>query len=174
MLFLQIIIVVANAVGNFAIACKREDVRADAVQKITVVTHDEHHAGKRDQQWAVVHAKTNIGPVGESIGYEIREDVFRWTGPTSITANDLASSGMAEEERDQINEAAQYLEDVLKGGPKPSGEIFDEAKDMGFSNIAIRRAKTRLMVKSRKKAGEKYGKFEWYMEGWEDGQIPPS
>jgi DNA repair protein RadA/Sms len=141
---------------------------------LTGAARTELHAGRRDTQSAMVHVKTNIGPIGESLGYELKEDVFRWTGPTSISALDLAASGMAEEDRDAINEAAEYLADTLRGGPKPAGEIFSEAKDMGFSTSTIRRAKLRLTVKSRKKSGEKYGKFEWYMEGWEDGQIPPS
>jgi hypothetical protein len=141
---------------------------------ITGAARTELHAGKRDQQSAMVHAKTNIGEIGESIGFEIKAGIFRWTGPTTISALDLAASGMAEEDRDAINEAAQYLDDTLKGGPKPAGEIFSEAKDLGFSTSTIRRAKLRLGVKSRKKSGEKYGKFEWFMEGWEDGQIPPS
>jgi hypothetical protein len=141
---------------------------------ITGAARTELHAGKRDQQSAMVHAKTNIGELGESIGFEIKAGIFRWTGATTISALDLAASGMAEEDRDAINEAAQYLDDTLKGGPKPAGEIFSEAKDLGFSTSTIRRAKLRLGVKSRKKSGEKYGKFEWFMEGWEDGQIPPS
>ncbi len=141
---------------------------------ITGAARTELHAGKRDQQRALVHAKSNIGEFGESIGFEIGRDGFRWTGPTSITANDLAASGMAEEDRDAISEASQYLEDTLKGGAKSAGEIFDEAKGMGFSTATIRRAKLRLGVKTRKKAGVKYGQFEWYMEGWEDGQTPPS
>jgi hypothetical protein len=141
---------------------------------LTAAARTEMHAGRRDQQSAMVHVKTNIGPIGESIGYELKDDVFLWTGATSISALDLAANGMAEEDRDAISEAAQYLEDTLKGGAKPAGEIFSEAKDMGFSTSTIRRAKIRLGVKTRKKSGEKYGKFEWYMEGWEDGQVPPS
>ena len=141
---------------------------------LTGAARTELHAGRRDQQSAMVHAKTNIGEIGESIGFEIKAGIFRWTGPTSISALDLDASGMAEADRDAISEAAQYLEDTLKGGAKPAGEIFSEAKDMGFSSSTIRRAKLRLAVKTRKKSGEKYGKFEWYMEGWEDGQIPPS
>ena len=35
---------------DFAVAFKRQDVRADAVEKITVVADDAHHAGKRDQR----------------------------------------------------------------------------------------------------------------------------
>lgn len=140
---------------------------------LTGAARTELHAGRRDQQSAMVHAKTNIGEIGPSIGFEIRDGIFQWTGETSISALDLAASGMPEEDRDAISEAAQYLDDTLKGGAKPAGEIFSEAKEMGFSISTIRRAKIRLGVKTRKKSGEKYGKFEWYMEGWEDGQVPP-
>ena len=47
---LQVIIVVADAVMDFSVALKRQNVRADAVEKITVVAHNAHHAGKRDQR----------------------------------------------------------------------------------------------------------------------------
>jgi hypothetical protein len=46
---LQVIIVVADAVMDFAVALERQHVRADAVQKIAVVAHHQH-AGKRDQR----------------------------------------------------------------------------------------------------------------------------
>src|SRR5262249_10873106 len=43
------IIIVADAVMNLAVAFKRENVRADAVEKIAVVADDARHAGKRYQ-----------------------------------------------------------------------------------------------------------------------------
>jgi AAA domain/DnaB-like helicase N terminal domain len=141
---------------------------------LTGAARTEMHAGSRDGQSAMVHAKTNIGEIGKSIGFEIKAGVFRWTGETSITANDLASAGgMAEEDRDAANEAAQCLEDMLKGGPKAASEIFSEAKELGFSDRMIRRAKTKLGVKSRKKVGVRYGQFEWFLEDYEDGEASP-
>ena len=50
LLLLQVIIVVADAVMDFAVALKRQDVGADAVQEIAVVAHHQHHAGERDQR----------------------------------------------------------------------------------------------------------------------------
>ena len=43
----KVVVVIANAMVDFAVALERKDVRADAVQKITVVTHDTHHSWKR-------------------------------------------------------------------------------------------------------------------------------
>lgn len=140
---------------------------------LTGAARTELHAGKRDDQSAMVHAKTNIGEFGTSIGYEIAAGTFRWTGETSITANDLASAGgLSEEERDGINEAAQCLEDMLKQGPKLSSEIFYEARELGIAQVTMRRAKVKLGVKSRKKFGQRYGQFEWYLEDQKEAEKP--
>ncbi|MEO8427810.1 MAG: hypothetical protein ABI651_11940, partial [Verrucomicrobiota bacterium] len=45
LLFLQIIIVVADAVDNFPVALEGQDAGANAVQKIAVVAYHQHHAG---------------------------------------------------------------------------------------------------------------------------------
>jgi AAA domain/DnaB-like helicase N terminal domain len=135
---------------------------------LTGAARTELHAGKRDEQSAMVHAKTNIGEIGKSIGFEIKQGIFRWTGETSISANDLAGSGgMAEEDRDAVNEAVGCLSDMLSAGPKLANEIFSDTKELGFSISMIRRAKIKLGVKSRKKVGSRYGQFEWYLEDCE-------
>jgi hypothetical protein len=143
---------------------------------LTGAARTELHAGQRDDQWAIAHAKTNIGETGVSIGYEIKKDplTFRWTGETSLTANDLAGAGgMSEEDRDGLKEAIQFLEDMLKmAGPKLSNEILYEAKENGYSQAMMRRAKIKLGVKTRKKFGQKYGQFEWYLEGAEEPGKP--
>jgi hypothetical protein len=141
---------------------------------LTGAARTELHAGYRDQQRAMVHAKTNIGEIGKSIGYEIGGDgIFRWTGETSITANDLAASGMPQEDRDAVNEAAECLSDLLRGGPKLTNEIFSEMKDLGVSNATVRRAKAKLGVQSRKRSGQR-GQFEWVLDGYEEGEVSAS
>jgi len=142
---------------------------------ITGAARTELQVGQHNGQYVLTHAKSNIGEKGTSIGYEIRGEGFRWTGESPITAEDLgASAGMTEEERDGLNEAAQFLEDMLKCGAKISGEILSEAKEAGFSDRMIRRAKVKLGVKSRKKVGQRYGQFEWYLDDYEDGEVTPS
>lgn len=40
---------------------------------------------------------------------------------------------MAEEDRDAVNEAAEYLSDLLRGGPKLTNEILSEmSENLGF------------------------------------------
>jgi len=142
---------------------------------LTGATRTELQAGKHNEQNVMVHAKSNIGPFGKSIGYEITQGQFRWTGESSVTAHDLAGgSNMAEEERDAMNDAAQCLSDILKSGPRPAAEIFEQTKDLGFSSATIRRAKVKLGVKSRKTVGGKYGHFEWVLEGYDEGPIAAS
>jgi hypothetical protein len=131
---------------------------------LTGAARTELHAGYHDDQRAMVHAKTNIGEIGKSIGYEINRDgLFRWTGETAITANDLAESGMAEEDRDAVSEAAECLCEMLRGGThKLQSEIFSDMKAMGISNAAVRRAKKKLGVRHQKKEGGR-GQSEWFL-----------
>lgn len=73
-----------------------------------------------------------------------------------------------------MSEAAECLSDMLRGGPKLKSEIISETKEMGISWSAVRRAQRKLGVQSRKRAGQRYGHFEWFLEGCEDGEITPS
>ena len=123
----------------------------------------------------MVHAKSNVGEFGKSIGYEIdAAGVFRWTGESTITANDLAANGMALEDRDAINEAAECLRDLLRSGPKLVSEIFSDMRESGFSHASVRRAKMKLGVRSQKKSGQRHGQFEWMLDGHEEGEIAAS
>lgn len=146
---------------------------------LTGAARSELHAGFRDQQRAMVHAKTNVGEIGKSLGYEIRKDgsaagLFLWTGETSITANDLAAGGMADEERDAVRDAVESLTEMLRGGPRLASDIMSEMREIGVSPATLRRAKMKLGVQSRKRAGARHGHFEWVLEGYEDGEIAPS
>lgn len=142
---------------------------------VTAAARTELHAGKCDDQSVMALAKTNIGELAKSIGYETNAGAFRWTGETSITANDLgASGGMSEEDRDAASEASQCLADMLRGGPKLSSEVLSEMKELGVSERSVRRAKLKLGVKTRKRAGQRYGLWEWYLEDYEFGEIATS
>lgn len=141
---------------------------------VDITARSELQVGYRDQQRAIVQVKNNLGEYGKSIGFEINPDgAFRWTGETTITANDLAASGMTEEDRDAVSEAAESLSDMLRGGPKLQSEIFSETREMGISPAAVRRAKKKLGVQHRKKAGKRHGQSEWFLEGCEMARSPP-
>ena len=142
---------------------------------ITGAARTELHAGKRDDQYILAQAKSNIGPFGPSLAYEIKNDIFRWTGESPLTANDLAQVGnLSEEDREAASEAMECLTDLLRGGPKLVNEILSEAKELGFSEKSVRRAKSKLGAKSRKRAGARHGQFEWYLDDYEQGEVCPS
>lgn len=145
----------------------------------TAAARSEMHAGLRDKQRTMAHAKNNVGPFGKSLGYDIRDDgsdagEFLWTGEVSTTASDLAANGMADEERDAVGEAVEALTEMLRGGPKLKSDIVTEMREIGVSNATLRRAKMKLGVQSRKRSGARDGHFEWVLEGYEDGQIAAS
>jgi hypothetical protein len=142
---------------------------------LTGAARTELHAGKRDGRHVLAHAKSNIGPFGKSMGYELCDDgSFHWTGESAITADDLAATGnMTTEDRDAVDESAECLKDMLHRGAKSSRDIFSAMKDVGASIAAVKRAKKKLGVKSRKRGGSGEG-WEWYLEGYEDGEIASS
>jgi hypothetical protein len=131
---------------------------------LTGAARTELHAGKHNEQCAMVHAKTNIGEIGKSIGYEIKAEGFRWTGETSITANDLAGvSGTSEEDRDALAEATEILSDMLRDGPKLASGVLAELRAAGVSEKTARRAKSKLGIRNRKRGGSD-GRWEWFLD----------
>jgi hypothetical protein len=70
-----------------------------------------------DEERVMTHCKTNIGPVGQSLGFCIEEDTFRWTGRSEITSADLAKGD--EQNRKEIDKAIAYLEEKMSNGPVP-------------------------------------------------------
>jgi hypothetical protein len=68
-----------------------------------------------------------------------------WTGTSNLTAEDLPSECTLEQ-RGALQEAAEFLEEILAGGPQPSQSVKEEAKARGISAATLRRAQTRLGV----------------------------
>jgi archaellum biogenesis ATPase FlaH len=131
---------------------------------LTGAVRSELHAGRRDNACVLAHAKSNIGEFGKSIGYEIGGDgLFRWTGESSLTANDLTGGSLAAEENDALTEAADILSDVLSNGAKLTTDVLSELRAAGVSEKTARRAKTKLGVKNRKRGGAD-GRWEWSLE----------
>lgn len=132
---------------------------------ITGAARTELQAGACDGRNVLVHAKSNIGPKGKSMGYEIVGEGFRWTGEMDLTADDLAAGSIGNaEDRDAVSEAVEYLSSSLLEGAKLATECVAELKACGVSERTIRRAKTKLGVKSRKRWGAKHGPHEWYLD----------
>jgi hypothetical protein len=124
---------------------------------LTGAVRTELHAGSVDDQRAMVQAKSNLGQLGESLGYEIGGDgSFRWTGKSDLTAVDLQAAESTREERSEIDEASNYLEQTLADGPRKVKEL-EEGTDV--HRRTLQRAAQKLGVK-RTRDGER-GAWVW-------------
>lgn len=115
---------------------------------LTGAVRTELHAGMSNGQKAMVHAKSNLGEFGKSLGFEItRAHGYRWTGEVAVTANDLSAVEPPEEDRSELEDAMGYLSDFLRQGSKTYKEIMGHMRGE-FSEATVKRAKSRLGVKS--------------------------
>lgn len=92
---------------------------------------------------AMILFKTNIAGVVPPLGYTI-DDPGRlsWTGPSKLTLEDVLSARAGE----TIAEAVDFLRNALSAGPRPSGEVLEEARANAFSLPTINRAKKVLGI----------------------------
>lgn len=124
-------------------------------------------------QKALCQTKNNLAPkYQKSIGFEIKDSQFFWTGESSLTAETMLSQLRNDtgEERGEKQDAISFLKTVLGDGEKLASEIEIERKQAGISEKTLQRAKSALNVKSRKE-DVKNGKWLWYIP--EDGQKDP-
>jgi hypothetical protein len=124
---------------------------------LTGAVRTELHAGSVDDQRAMVQAKSNLGQLGDSLGYVIEGDgSFRWTGKSDLTAVDLQEAESTREERSDIAEACDYLEQTLAGGPRKVNELADGTD---VHPRTLRRAAQKLGIR-RTRDGER-GPYIW-------------
>jgi hypothetical protein len=124
---------------------------------LTGAVRTELHAGSVDDQRAMVQAKSNLGQLGESLGYEIGGDgSFRWTGKSDLTAVDLQAAESTREERSDLEEACDYLKQALARGPRKVKELEDGTC---VHTRTLQRAAQKLGVK-RTRDGER-GAWVW-------------
>jgi putative DNA primase/helicase len=129
-------------------------------------------------------AKSNIGPDGGGFHYsldqvelcdrpDIRGSCVVWGGPVEGEARALLSEAEVEPDADtrsMTDEASDWLRQQLTAGAIPADEAIREARKLGFTDKAIRKARERLGVKPHK-AGMRGG-WEWALPG--DAKMPPT
>lgn len=117
----------------------------------------------RDQcRRMLAHAKSSLAALGPSLAYELREGQFLWAAESPLIAEDLLRPQPTDEERSAVDEAQDWLREILADGPQPTNEIMKAAKKAGIAEITLRRAKLGL-VKARKDQsyGQRRGEAPW-------------
>ncbi len=131
---------------------------AAAARSILLAGQDPQNPRRR----VMAHVKSSLAPLGKSIGYELREGRFWWTGCSDVSAEDLLRPYPVDEERSAVEEAQNFLQDILAAGEKPAKEVRREAKKAGISEATLKRARVGL-VRSHKAhvVGGKRGEAPW-------------
>jgi hypothetical protein len=138
---------------------------AAAARSILLAGQDPQNPRRR----VMAHVKSSLAPVGGSIGYELREGRFWWTGSSDVSAEDLLRPHAMEEERSAVEEAADFLREFLSDGEKPAKEVISEAKKSGISETTLKRARAgRVRSRKAQVVGGKRGEAPWVWSLKED------
>jgi AAA domain len=114
---------------------------AAAARSILLAGQDPHNPRCR----VMAHVKSSLAPLGASIGYELRENRFWWTGRSDVSAEDLLRPYPVDEERSAVEEAQDFPRELLADGKKPAKAVISEAKKAGISEAALKRARAGLV-----------------------------
>ncbi len=142
---------------------------AAAARSVLLVGADPDEPGKR----AVVQIKNNLAPHGEAVGYTLEGGQFYWTGASDLTAGRILAPATEDEERSSVAEAMDFLRTALSDGARDAKAIEGEAKQGGINPATLRRAKTRLRVRSNKVGmpGTHFQKWVWELPDAEGAQT---
>jgi hypothetical protein len=104
-----------------------------------------------------VQIKSNLGRLAPSLGYSIDptgvfNGTFSWTGPSSLTPDDVQADRPSGAGLPSRKLAAQWLRQNLRNGPLTQGTIEAAAQRDALSMITVRRAKCDLGILSTKNA----------------------
>lgn len=117
-----------------------------AARSVLLVGRDPDNEGER----GIVQIKNNLAPTGASIGFKVEGNKFDWTGVSNLTAARILTSDSDHEVRSSINEAMDFLSEMLTVGPQPTNAIKTAARQAGISNATLNRARGRLGVRAIK------------------------
>lgn len=119
--------------------------------------------------------KSNLAGPATSLAYRLVPDDGRgcaricWEGTSTHCADALVRPPATEEERGELCEAIEFLQEVLANGPLPAKKVNDQARAAGISERTLKRAKGKLGVVAHKVGGH-FGDAQEQRWEWE---LPP-
>ncbi|NLG65123.1 MAG: AAA family ATPase [Actinobacteria bacterium] len=108
-----------------------------------------------------VPVKCNIAALPAGIGFRIGEDGVQFDRlPVTVdAASAFTSRAVDHEERSERELAKEFIRGELADGPVPVRQLFQAAKDNGFTQMTMRRAGQDLGVEKRKEGYQ--GAWQW-------------
>lgn len=141
-----------------------------AARAAFLVTKDKDTLGRV----LVLPIKNNIAKVKTGLAYSVIEaengaPLMAWESkPVEMTADDALSIGESNDEKSDTDWAIDFLEDILRNGPVSATEIIKDSKRLGIKEKALRRAREKLNIKTKKLSFT--GGWSWSLSTGEDAQ----
>ena len=106
--------------------------------------------------------KANLSAPAKPLGFRVTNGQFTWeTRPVDISMSDLLHTPSSPDERSAIDDAEDFLRQLLKEGAVPRRQIMQEAEEAGISERTLKRAKSRLGVEANRVSDGNEGKGHW-------------
>jgi|GEM_PF-6974796 len=114
----------------------------------------------------IAPTKSNLSRMAPSLSYRLDStagDVARvtWLGESSMSAGQLLAGQEDEQERGALDEARDFLRDLLREGPHPAKIVKASARDAGITEQTLRRARESLGVTNTKEGFGVKGHWVW-------------
>lgn len=103
----------------------------------------------------IEHVKCNVGPLGPSQGYAVRDGLFSWCGEVE-TPKGKTKRGAKGTDASVMQKALEFLHDFLRDGPRLAKDVQEAAIQAGVSVPSL--VKVRMEVCTSSKAGKGW---EW-------------
>jgi RecA-family ATPase len=101
-----------------------------------------------------------VSPQGEAIS----TSRIVWDGETSLGANDVLAATVELADATDLDDAANFLRNALKSGPRYSGEVFEEATAQGLSKATIFRAAKMIDIIKHPEGDGKAQRWMWTLQ----------
>jgi RecA-family ATPase len=99
----------------------------------------------------IAGVKTNITGKSKSMSFEIDDQgMFYWRGEVDIDADTLLQATSENQKDSTLQDAEQFLFDLLWDTPMSAKEVFSQGEDAGFSRRTLERAKKSMKVLSKR------------------------
>lgn len=154
-----------------------------APRNALLLAHDPNDPeGLRGSRRLLAHFKTNTGKLAPTLLFEVEPILIpaeagepesatarlRLLGESDLDSDDLLASS-DQDERSETDEAVDLLRQELAGGPRPVAEMQTLAGRAGIGKKALRRAKDRLGVQSKRHGFGAGGVWKWAIDAPDRG-----
>lgn len=144
-----------------------------AAARVAMVVHlhpDDIEKPQHERRRVLACVKNNLAPFPASRMFElvppadsVDHPTLRWVGETALSADDLnaAHSTPDSEERAASNERAEWLREVLSGGPVASKDVYRVGRETGHNDRALRRTAKLIGVTIRREGAGAAHRSYW-------------